>query len=112
MGDRRAGQQSVVVRRRQRPRQRQPHDRPAVRELQLRARLVRVVVADHHRQLAAHGSDNAWTVPVGGGGGRIIRIGKLPVNLNAQAFANVVKPDDDATADWTLRLQVQFLFPK
>jgi hypothetical protein len=49
---------------------------------------------------------------VGGGGGRIIRIGKLPVNLNAQAFANVVKPDDDPTADWTLRLQVQFLFPK
>jgi hypothetical protein len=61
---------------------------------------------------AAHGSDNTWTVPVGGGFGRIVRIGKLPVNLNAQAFDNVVKPDDDATADWTLRLQVQFLFPK
>jgi hypothetical protein len=60
----------------------------------------------------AHGSDNTWTVPVGGGFGRIIRIGKLPINLNAQAFDNVVKPDDDATADWTLRLQVQFLFPK
>ena len=60
----------------------------------------------------AHGSDNTWTVPVGGGFGRIIRIGKLPVNLNVQAFDNVVKPDDDPTADWTLRLQVQFLFPK
>ena len=35
---------------------------------------------------AAHGSDNTWTVPVGGGFGRIIRIGKLPVNLGAQAF--------------------------
>ena len=53
---------------------------------------------------AAHGSDNTWTVPVGGGGGRIIRIGKLPVNLQAQAFANVVKPDDDATADLDPRL--------
>ena len=61
---------------------------------------------------AAHGSDDTWTVPVGGGFGRIIRIGKLPVNLSAQAFDNVVKPDDDPTADWTLRLQVQFLFPK
>jgi hypothetical protein len=60
----------------------------------------------------AHGNDNTWTVPVGGGFGRIIRIGKLPVNLNVQAFDNVVKPDDDATADWTLRLQIQFLFPK
>jgi len=60
----------------------------------------------------ADGNDNTFTVPVGGGGGRLIRIGKLPVNLQAQAFYNVVKPDDDATADWTLRLQVQFLFPK
>jgi hypothetical protein len=61
---------------------------------------------------AAHGSDNTWTVPVGGGGGRVVRIGKLPVNLEAQAFYNVVKPDDDATADWTLLFQVEFLFPK
>ena len=60
----------------------------------------------------ADGNDNTFTVPVGGGGGRLIRIGKLPVNLQAQAFYNVVKPDDDATADWTVRLQVQFLFPK
>jgi hypothetical protein len=30
----------------------------------------------------------------------------------AQAFNNVVKPDDAPTADWTLRLQLQFLFPK
>lgn len=37
---------------------------------------------------------------------------KLPVNLQTQAFYNVVKPDDDPAADWTLRLQVQFLFPK
>ena len=60
----------------------------------------------------ADGNDNTFTVPVGGGFGRLIRIGKLPVNLQAQAFYNVVKPDDDPTADWTLRLQVQFLFPK
>jgi hypothetical protein len=60
----------------------------------------------------AEGSDNVWTVPLGGGFGRLIRLGKLPVNLQVQAFRNVVKPDDDATADWTLRLQVQFLFPK
>ena len=57
-------------------------------------------------------ADDTWTVPVGGGFGRIMKFGKQPVNLQAQAFYNVVKPDDDATADWTLRLQVQFLFPK
>ena len=60
----------------------------------------------------ADGNDNTFTVPMGGGFGRLIRIGKLPVNLQAQAFYNVVKPDDDPTADWTLRLQMQFLFPK
>ena len=60
----------------------------------------------------ADGHDNTWTVPVGGGFGRLIRLGKLPVNLQAQAFYNVVKPEDDPASDWTLRLQVQFLFPK
>ena len=49
---------------------------------------------------------------MGGGVGRIIRIGRLPVNLQVEAFDNVVKPDDAPTPDWTLRLQVQFLFPK
>ena len=57
-------------------------------------------------------SEDTWTVPIGGGGGRLMRFGKLPVNLQAQAFYNVVKPDEAPTADWTLRLQVQFLFPK
>jgi hypothetical protein len=56
-------------------------------------------------------SDDTWTVPLGGGG-RLMRFGKLPVNLQAQAYYNVAKPDDAPTADWTLRLQVQFLFPK
>ena len=56
--------------------------------------------------------DDTWTVPMGGGGRRLIRIGKLPINLQAQVYDNVVKPDDAPTADWTLRLQVQFRFPK
>jgi hypothetical protein len=45
-------------------------------------------------------------------GARSPGIGKLPVNLQAQAYYNVVKPDDAPTADRTLRLQVQFRFPK
>jgi len=55
-------------------------------------------------------SDNRWTVPVGGGVGKIQRFGKLPVNFQLQAFYNVVTPDNGA--DWQLRFQVQFLFPK
>jgi hypothetical protein len=55
-------------------------------------------------------SGEKWTVPVGGGGGKILRIGKLPVNISAQAYYNVEKPD--FVGDWSARLQVQFLFPK
>ena len=43
-------------------------------------------------------SDNTWTVPVGGGFGKIFRIGKQPMNASVQAFYNVEKPDFGA--DW------------
>jgi hypothetical protein len=55
-------------------------------------------------------SGNRWTVPFGGGAGKIVRIGKMPVNVSCQAFYNVEKPQYGA--DWTLRLQMQLLFPK
>jgi len=55
-------------------------------------------------------SGNQWTVPFGGGVGKIFRIGKQPMNAQVQAFYNAVKPDNGP--DWTLRLQFQFLFPK
>ncbi len=53
---------------------------------------------------------DVWTVPLGAGVGKILRIGKLPLNVQAAGFYNVVKPT--VGPDWTLRLQVQFLFPK
>ena len=55
-------------------------------------------------------SGDCWTVPLGGGAGKIVRFGRLPVNLQLQAYYNVVTPDNGA--DWQLRFQVQFLFPK
>jgi len=53
-----------------------------------------------------------WTVPVGGGGGKLSRVGKvgLPVNIQLQSFYNAVTPDTGP--DWQLRFQVQLLFPK
>jgi hypothetical protein len=56
-------------------------------------------------------SDNTWTIPLGGGVGRLFRIGKLPINMSLQAYYNAEKPDD-LGPDWTLRFQVQTLFPK
>ena len=54
-------------------------------------------------------NDDRRTVPFGGGVERLIEFGKLPVDLKAQAFVNAVKPD--GVENWTLQLQVKFLFP-
>jgi hypothetical protein len=55
-------------------------------------------------------SDDTWTVPFGGGIGKVFRIGNQPMNVSAASYYNVEKPDFGA--DWQMRLQIQFLFPK
>jgi hypothetical protein len=50
-----------------------------------------------------------WTVPVGGGAGRLIRIGgKLPIKLEAGVFYNVVQPA--AGGRWVLNTQLTLIF--
>jgi hypothetical protein len=56
-------------------------------------------------------SDNRWTVPIGGGIGRIFKIGDQPINAQLTAYYNVVTPDDTG-ANWQLRTQWTFLFPQ
>ena len=55
-------------------------------------------------------SDDTWLVPVGGGGGRVFKIGPQPVNMSLQAYYNVEKPHFGP--DWSLRFTVALLFPK
>lgn len=62
------------------------------------------------RNWKARNSDDRWTVPLGGGVGKIVRFGKLPVNLQLQAYYNAVRPDPIGA--WTIRFQIQLLFPK
>jgi len=57
----------------------------------------------------ASGGDT-WTVPLGGGFGRVMNFGTQPVNLSLDAYANVVKPDGGA--DFQVNAQIVFLFPK
>ena len=66
-------------------------------------------------------SDNRWTVPLGGGLGKIMKWGKQPVDLSLAAFYNVEQPNplvgqgvnlDNQGETWTLRLQIKLLFPK
>ena len=54
--------------------------------------------------------DDTWTVPFGGGIGKLWKLGGPPINTQLQAFYNVEKPP--GAAEWQLRLQVQMLFPK
>lgn len=55
-------------------------------------------------------SSERWTVPIGGGVGRIFHLGKLPVNAQVGAYYNVERPR--YAADWQIRAQVQLMFPK
>ena len=55
-------------------------------------------------------SSQRWTIPIGGGIGKIHKIGKQPVNISLRAYHNVQSPRNGA--DWQLQFQIQFLFPK
>ena len=55
-------------------------------------------------------SGQHWTVPLGGGVGKIFHLGKLPVNTSLAAYYNIVRPDDGP--NWQVRAQVQLMFPK
>jgi hypothetical protein len=39
-----------------------------------------------------------------------VRLGKLPVNTQASAYYNVVRPDN--AAEWQLRIHIQLLFSR
>ena len=54
-------------------------------------------------------SGQRWKVPFGAGGGKLMRWGKLPVNIQTQAYYFVASPDFGP--EWQWRVQVQFLLP-
>ena len=58
--------------------------------------------------LAAPGE--RWTVPLGGGFGRIFKLGDQPVSASIAAYYNVERPT--GTATWQLRTFVSLLFPE
>lgn len=51
-----------------------------------------------------------WTVPIGGGFGKIFMFGKTPTNASVQAYWNAAAPDGGP--EWQFRLTLQFLFPQ
>ena len=55
-------------------------------------------------------SNQRWTVPLGGGVGRIYKIGNQAVNNRIEFYYNVEKPD--SAPDWSWSFTFQLLFPK
>lgn len=55
-------------------------------------------------------SGNKWTVPFGGGFGRVFKIGKQNVNMKLASYYNVERPDN--ASNWTLQASITLLFPK
>jgi len=55
-------------------------------------------------------SKNRWTVPLGGGFGKIFKVGDQPINAKLEAYYNVERPD--GAPEWNLAFQWAFLFPK
>jgi hypothetical protein len=55
-------------------------------------------------------SNDQWTIPVGGGIGKVFMLGKQPVNAQVKAYYNVEKPEYGP--DWQLQFQLQLMFPK
>jgi len=66
------------------------------------------IITANWNSTAASGS--VWTVPFGGGVGRIMRFGMQPVNLNVQFYGNAVHVPQ--ASPWGVRGTVAFLFPK
>lgn len=55
-------------------------------------------------------SDNRWTVPVGGGVGKLFNLDNFAINTKVEGYYNVVRPD--AAPEWSANFTVQFMLPK
>ncbi len=55
-------------------------------------------------------SGSQWTVPFGGGIGKLVKHGKLPVDYKLAAYWNADSPEH--APDWNLQFTIKFLFPK
>ena len=59
----------------------------------------------------ASSSRNMWTIPVGGGGGKVLHIGELPINVSVTAYWNVIRPETVVAPSGNVQAQVALLLP-
>jgi hypothetical protein len=55
-------------------------------------------------------SGGKWTVPVGGGFGKVVRLGEQPIKLDLDAYYNAIR-SKAANETWLLQVTVTFQFP-
>jgi hypothetical protein len=55
-------------------------------------------------------SEDRWTVPLGGGLGRVIKLDKMAIAIDMGAYYNVGKPR--FANDWYSQILVNLMFPK
>jgi hypothetical protein len=53
---------------------------------------------------------NRWLVPVGGGVGKLVMLGSMPVDFSGTFYGNVVTPQGGPK--WQMSLQMTLLFPQ
>ncbi|MFP2910420.1 neuromedin U [Pyxidicoccus sp. 3LFB2] len=54
--------------------------------------------------------EDRWVIPFGAGAGKVFKVRGQALNGSVSAYYNAVRPE--GSADWQLRLQLVFLFPK
>ena len=76
-----------------------------------------IIAANWHNKAsgdAADGDDTTaggrWTIPYGGGVGRVTRMGFQPINFSLNFYGNAVHPP--GASPWGMRLQIALLFPQ
>ena len=55
-------------------------------------------------------SGGKWTVPLGGGFGKLVRLGEQPIKLDVDAYYNAIRPKA-GNETWLLQVTVTFIFP-
>jgi hypothetical protein len=62
-----------------------------------------------------HPDGDGWTVPVGGGLGHVFSVADHPMQVSVEGYYNAIKPSfagEDLLGDWTIRTQLQVIFPR
>jgi hypothetical protein len=55
-------------------------------------------------------SGGKWTVPIGGGFGKVVRLGEQPIKLDVDAYYNAIRPKA-GNETWLLQVTATFQFP-